>query len=219
MERHFERDLEHLQERVRDMGAAVQWSLDRSIEAMNRPDRQAAQDVIAKIEPEINNLHRKVDALAFDLLAILQPMAGDLRFVTAAMRVNGDLERIGDRSAHIARRVLSILSNPIPAFELEIPRMADTAQAMVRDAVDAFLRRDVEAAREILDRDGQVDRYRDEVFEELTTQVHKERQFVHQALDLILISRDLERIAGHATNIAKSVVFLVLGKDIRHHGE
>jgi|SRR6185295_2945353 len=220
MQRHFEIELEHLQDRVLEMGAMVQQAIHLSIEALQGQNvgaaAEAANEVIEGIEPRVNELHREIDQRALDLLALQQVLAVDLRFVTAASRIGSDLERMSDRSVNIARRAISILTHPHPKSLIQIPRMAGAVEDMVRDSIAAFARRDEQLARSILQRDQEVDRYRDVVFQELIDEVSSETRFIQQALDLILISRNLERIADHATNIAESVVFMVLGEDIRH---
>jgi phosphate transport system protein len=220
MQRHFEIELEELRGRVLEMGGLVKRALHLSIEALQGLNAgvaaQVSDEVIEGIEPRVNELHREIDQRALDLHALQQVMAVDLRFVTAATRIGSDLERMSDRSVNIARRAISILTNPNPRSLIEIPRMAETVESMVRDSVAAFEYRDEKLARSILQRDHVVDEYRDVVFQELVDGVSSETGFMQQALDLILISRNLERIADHATNIAESVVFMVLGEDIRH---
>jgi len=220
MQRHFEIALEELRRRVLDMGGLVLRSIQLSVETLHSRNiervAEATTEVIERIEPNVNELHREIDQRALDLIALQQVMAVDLRFVTAATRIGSDLERMSDRSVNIARRVVSILANSNPKSMIEIPRMAETVEFMVRDSIVAFEHRDENLARSVLERDHEVDAYRDVVFQELVDEVTSETRFIQQALDLILISRNLERIADHATNIAESVVFMVAGEDIRH---
>jgi phosphate transport system protein len=219
MQRHFEIELAALRDRVLEMGFLVQRAIQFSVESLQGNVSAAADattEVIERIEPRVNELHREIDRRALDLIALQQVMAVDLRFVTAATRIGSDLERMSDRAVNIARRVISILTNPNPKSLVHIPRMGETVQAMVRDSISAFENRDVALARSILERDLKVDEYRDIVYQELVDEVTAETRFIQQALDLILISRNLERIADHATNIAESVVFIVAGEDIRH---
>jgi len=221
MQRHFEVDLEELRERVLEMGSLVQRAIQLSVESLQSSTNltaaaDATTEVIERIEPHVNELHREIDQRALDLIALQQVMAVDLRFVAAATRIGSDLERMSDRAVNIARRAISILTNPNPKSIVHIPRMAETVEAMVHDSVAAFENRDEVLARSILERDPKVDEYRDIVYQELVDEVTAETRFIQQALDLILISRNLERIADHATNIAENVVFMVLGKDIRH---
>jgi phosphate transport system protein len=220
MQRHFEIELEELRLRVLEMGALVQRALQLSVEALQGRSigttAEASNEVIEQIEPRVNELHREIDQRALDLHALQQVLAVDLRFVTAATRIGSDLERMSDRSVNIARRAISILTSPNPKSLKQIPRMAETVDSMVRDCLTAFEHRDPTLAHSILQRDRKVDEYRDDVFQELVDEVSTETRFIQQALDLILISRNLERIADHATNIAESVVFMVVGEDIRH---
>ena len=220
MQRHFEVELAELRGRVLEMGSLVERAIQLSVESLHGTNvtnaADATSEVIDRIEPRVNELHREIDQRALDLIALQQVMAVDLRFVTAATRIGSDLERMSDRAVNIARRVISILMNPNPKSMVHIPRMAETVQAMVRDSLAAFENRDVTLAHSILERDLEVDEYRDIVYQELVDEVTSETRFIQQALDLILISRNLERIADHSTNIAESVVFIVAGEDIRH---
>ena len=220
MQRHFEVELADLRGRVLEMGSLVQRAIQLSVKSLHGTNvtnaADATSEVIDRIEPRVNELHREIDQRALDLIALQQVMAVDLRFVTAATRIGSDLERMSDRAVNIARRVISILMNPNPKSMVHIPRMAETVQAMVRDSLAAFESRDMTLARSILERDLEVDEYRDIVYQELVDEVTSETRFIQQALDLILISRNLERIADHSTNIAESVVFIVAGEDIRH---
>ena len=199
------------------MGGLVQRAIHLSVEALQQKSKNSAIEVIEHIERQVNELHREIDQLALDLVALHQPLAIDLRFITAATRINGDLERMCDKAVNIAHRAISILDGPDAGSVIEIPKMAEITESMVAGALDAFRRRDQKLAREIVGRDDEVDQYRNVVFQELIDEVTKEKRFVQQALDLILASRNLERIADHATNIAENVVFMVAGNDIRHH--
>jgi len=175
--------------------------------------------VIADMEPQINELHLELDDRALQLLALQQPMAVDLRFITGTIKINSDLERMGDQAVNIAQRALSLVAQPALKPLIDIPHMADIAEKMVKDALDAFVRRDTELARQVVLRDDEVDNYRDLIFRELIAHMIKDPRHILQALDLILVSRNLERIADHATNIAEDVIYMVLGRDIRHHAE
>ncbi len=220
MQRHFEIELGELRKRVLTMGELVQRALYLSLgflKGWNISEcAEAANEVIERIEPQVNELHRDIDQSAFDLIALRQVLAADLRFVTAATRIASDLERMSDRSVNIARRAASVLTFENRKSVIQIPRMADAVEMMVRDSLAAFERREEALARSVLNRDMEVDGYRDEVFQELVDDAAADSRFVQQALDLILVARNLERIADHATNIAESVVFMVLGEDIRH---
>jgi phosphate transport system protein len=220
MERHFEIELGELQARVLEMGQYVLRAIPLSVKPLHANSLDvsgdASTEVIEQIEPRVNELQREIDRRILDLLALQHVVAGDLRFVTAVGRISNDLERMSDRAVNIARRTISVITQLDSVSVLQIPKMADTVEAMVRDSMRAFERRDESLARSILERDHVVNGYRDEVFQELVDKVATEASFIQQALDLILISRNLERIADHATNIAENVVFMVLGEDIRH---
>jgi phosphate transport system protein len=207
MHRHFEEQLDQLKERM------------LCVESLNLRNEVLATQVIAEIEPQINELHIELDERALRLLALQQPMAMDLRVITSTMKINSDLERMGDQAVNIAERALSILSQPLLKPLIDIPRMAQLTEKMVKDSLDAFVRKDNELARQVVLRDDEVDRYRDLVFGELIANMIRNPRCIQPALDLILVSRNLERIADHATNIAEDVIYMVLGRDIRHHAE
>lgn len=219
MHRHFEDQLDELKERMLFMSCLVEKAIYMSLEGLNRRDERQATAVILEVEPQINELHLELDDRALQLLALQQPMAVDLRFITSSMKINSDLERMGDQAVNVAQRALSIAAHPALEPLIDIPRMAAITQKMVKDALDSFARRDTELARQVVLRDDDVDRYRDLIFRELIAQMIKDPQHILQALDLILVSRHLERIADHATNIAEDVIYMVLGRDIRHHAE
>ncbi len=199
------------------MGSLVEKAIRLSIESVNRRDESLADEVISKIEPQINELQMELDDRALQLLALQQPLAVDLRLITATMKINSDLERMGDQAVNIAQRALSIITHPQFGPPVDILGMADTVKTMVKDALDSFVGRDSRLAQEVVLRDDEVDRYRDLAFRELIASMIKHPCFIQQALDLILVSRNLERIADHATNIAEDVIYMVLGRDIRHH--
>ena len=219
MHRHFEDQLEELKERMLFMSSLVEKAIHTSLEGLNNRNENLATQVLVDMEPQINELHLELDDRALQLLALQQPMAVDLRFITATMKINSDLERMGDQAVNIAQRALSIVAQPALKPLIDIPRMADIAKGMVRDALDAFVRRDTELARQVVLRDDEVDSYRDLIFRELIAHMIRDPRHILQALDLILVSRNLERIADHATNIAEDVIYMVLGRDIRHHAE
>jgi phosphate transport system protein len=165
----------------------------------------------------INQLHIEIDDRCFKLLALHQPMAVDLRAIVAAVKINTDLERVGDLAINIAEAASRYLQHP-PVKELvTIPRMAEIAQAMLRDALDAFVRRDTRLAQTVLDRDDELDALKTQVFRDLLELMVKDHDTVEPGLDLILVSRHLERIGDHATNIAEDVIFMVSARDVRHH--
>jgi phosphate transport system protein len=219
MHRHFEDQMDELKERMLFMSGLVEKAIHTSLEALNDRDESQATQVIVDMEAQINELHLELDDRALQLLALQQPMAVDLRFITGTIKINSDLERMGDQAVNIAQRALSLTAQPALKPLIDIPHMADIVEKMVKGALDAFVRRDTELARQVVLRDDEVDHYRDSIFRELIAHMIKDPRHILQALDLILVSRNLERIADHATNIAEDVIYMVLGRDIRHHAE
>ena len=219
MHRHFDEQLEQLKERLLTMGSLVEKAVHLSVESLKHRNESLATQVIGEIEPQINELQLELDDRALQLLALQQPMAIDLRLITSTMKINSDLERMGDLAVNIAERALSILAHPILKALVDIPRMAEITEGMVKDSLDAFVRRDSDLARQVVLRDDEVDQFRDKVFGELIAAMIKVPRCIQEALDLILVSRNLERVADHATNIAEDVIYMVMGRDIRHHAE
>jgi phosphate transport system protein len=215
---HFADELAALKRRLLEMGALVEERVHRAIVSLIERDEPAAEEVIAG-DREVNELQIEIDDRCLKLLALQQPMATDLRLITAAMKINADLERIGDQAVNIAQNVLKMLSQPPLKPAIDIPRMAELAERMTRDSLDAFVRKDATLARSVLARDDEVDHLKDHVFRVLLTYMMADPGTIQRALGLILVSRNLERIADHATNIAEDVIFLVEAKDVRHHHE
>lgn len=216
--RHFIEELDHLREKLLEMSGLVEDSIYRSVASLAQKDEQQAQQVIRN-EDKINRLEIEVDDLAVGLLALQQPMASDLRFITAAIKINHDLERMGDIAVNIVERALSLMHEPLIKPLIDIPRMANLVQSMVRKVLDAFVKKDPDLARNVLVSDDAVDDLRDSIFEELIAFMERDPNAVRQAVNLMFISRSLERLADHATNIAEDVLFLVQGVDVRHHAE
>ena len=217
MERHhFEEELKALKQRLLTMGALVEERVHESIHSLIERRMQVAEKIIGA-DHDVNDFHIEIDDRCLKLLALQQPIASDLRLITSAMKINADLERIGDQAVNIAENVIKLLPHPPLKPLIDIPRMADIAEKMTRDSLDAFVRRDAGLARSVLTRDDEVDQLKDQVFRELLTYMMADPGTIQRALALILISRNLERIADHATNIAEDVIFLVEAKDVRHH--
>jgi phosphate transport system protein len=217
MERHhFENELQALKNRLLTMGGLVEERVHQSIHALVSRSEEEAERVIAA-DKEVNDLQIDVDERCIKLLATQTPLASDLRLITVAMKINDDLERIGDQAVNIAENVMKLLPHPPLKPLIDIPRMAEIAQEMTRDALDAFVNRDAVLARTVLERDDEVDSLKDQVFRELLTYMMADPGTIARALSLVLVSRNLERIADHATNIAEDVIFLVEAKDVRHH--
>jgi len=219
MERHhFEEELQTLKNRLLTMGGLVEERLHAAVAALMERRAEAAQRIVAS-DQEINELQIEIDDRCLKLLALQQPMAVDLRLITAAMKINADLERIGDQAVNIAQNALRVMAHPPLKPLIDVPRMAELAEGMTRDSLDAFVRRDSQLARAVLARDDQVDALKDQVFRVLLTYMCADPGTIERALGLILVSRNLERIADHATNIAEDVIFLVEARDVRHHHE
>ena len=218
MERHFEVELQALRDRLLAMGSLAETMIHQAIKALVDRDQGLVQAVLVD-EEEIDLLCIEIDDRCFTQIALHQPMASDLRFLVAGIKINSDLERIGDQAVSIALRARSLISQPQLKPLIDIPRMAELVQWMVRKSLDAFVRQDPELARSVIDGDDEVDALRDQVFRELLTYMMGDPTTVPRALDLILVSRNLERIADHATNIAEDVIYIVRGEDVRERGD
>lgn len=216
--RHFEQELEELKGKLLEMSALVESAVQRSVSAVTQKDRSAAEQVF-RDEARINQLQIEIDEFAINLLATQQPLAADLRLVVAALKINTDLERMGDLSVHIAQRALSLLTEPVIKPMVDIRHMSALVESMVRKSMHAFVANDADMARSVLASDDAVDSLRTASYHELVSYMEKEPRNIPQALDLIGITRSLERIADHSTNIAEDVLFLVKGIDVRHHAE
>ena len=216
MERHhFEAELQALRNQLLTMGGLVEQRVHRAVHALVHRAEEEAQRIIAT-DKEINDLQIDVDNRCLRLLATQTPLAVDLRLITSAMKINADLERVGDQAVNIAESVLVLIPQPPLKRLIDIPRMATIAEKMIRDALDAFVERDAGLARDVLRRDDEVDELKDQVFRELLTYMMADPGTIQRALSLILISRNLERIADHATNIAEDVIYMIQGRDVRH---
>ena len=200
------------------MGGLVESAIYRSVRAVVEKDADQAQQVL-KDEARINQMEIEIDELATRLLALQQPMAMDLRFLTAALKINNDLERMGDLAVNIVERALSLMDEPGMKSLIDIPRMAKRTESMVHNSLDAFVKGDTDLARSVLLADDEVDSLRDVVYEDLIAYMQKNPEFVRQGVNLMFVARNLERLADHATNIAEDVLFLVQGVDVRHHAE
>ena len=218
MERHFETEMQALRNRLLSMGAMVEERVHQAVLALMERNAAAAEKIVTG-DQEVNELQIEVDDRCLKLLALQQPMASDLRLITAAMKINADLERIGDQAVNVAENALKIMDAAPLRPIIDLPRMAEIAEAMTRDSLDAFVRKDAALARSVLARDDEVDRLKDHIFRVLLTYMMADPGTIERALSLILVSRNLERIADHATNIAEDVIFVVEAKDVRHHHE
>lgn len=215
--RHFQEELGALQERLLAMGGFAEERVREAVQSLALRDAALVDRVLAGDEP-INDLHIEIDDRCFKLLALHQPMAADLRAIVAAVKINTDLERVGDLAVNIAEAAKRYLQHPPVKPLLDIPRMGDIAQRMLRDALDAFVKRDTALAEAVLAADDELDALKSQIFRELLTFMLQDPVTIEPALDLILVSRHLERIGDHATNVAEDVIFLVSAKDVRHTG-
>ncbi len=217
MDRHFQAELQLLKTRLLEMGGLAEERVRAAVQSLVERDRGAITTVIRGDEP-INALHIEIDNRCFTLLALHQPMATDLRTIVAAVKINTDLERVGDLAVNIGEAAQRYVEHPPVKALIDIPRMGDIAQAMLRDALDSFVRHDTALAQHVLDEDDKLDGLKTQIFRELLTHMLQNPAVVEPALDLILISRHLERIGDHATNIAEDVIFMVSARDVRHGG-
>ena len=214
--RHFQEELDALKDRLLAMGGLAEERVRESVRGLMERDHAALDSVLAGDEP-INDLHMEVDDRCFTLLALYQPMAADLRTIVAAVKINTDLERVGDLAVNIAEAGKRYLQHAPVKPLIDIPRMGELAQRMLRDALDAFVRRDMPLAEAVLAADDTLDALKSQIFRELLTYMLQAPETIEPSLDLILISRHLERIGDHATNVAEDVIFILSARDVRHH--
>jgi phosphate transport system protein len=218
METYFQKELEELKENLLKMAALVQEAIRYAIQSLVERDSEMAQKTF-KGEDRINHLEIEIEDMCLKLLALRQPMAVDLRFITAAMKIITDLERMGDQAINIAERAISLNQEPQLKPYIDIPRMAEIVQSMVKDVLDAFVNRDSKLARSVCERDDLVDGLNDQVFRELLTYMISDPRTITRAVHLMIVCRCLERIADHATNIAEDVIFMVDALVIKHHAD
>jgi phosphate transport system protein len=215
VQRHFHEELEGVKQTLLAMGGLVEDQIRRAMKALLERDDALAQEVIDR-DRQVNTYDVEVDEQCVSLLALYQPAAGDLRFITTAMKIVTDLERIGDQAVNIAQRVLELNREPQLKPYIDLPRMAEKAQRMVKESLDAFVARDTALARQVCGEDAEVDALKEQIFRELLTFMMEDPRTIPRAIRVILISRFMERVADHATNIAEMVVYLVEGKMVRH---
>ena len=213
---HFQEELQQLKTRLLEMGGLAEDRVRSVVQALVDRNPQMVGRVLEGDGP-INQLHIEIDNRCFKLLALYQPMAVDLRAIVSAVKINTDLERVGDLAVNIAEAVQRYMRHPPVKELIDIPRMAGIAQRMLRDALDAYVRRDTALAQAVLNEDDALDALKTQVFRELLTYMLQDPTTIEPALDLILISRHLERIGDHATNVAEDVIFMVSARDVRHH--
>ena len=215
MKKHYSEQLAGLRELVLRMGGLVEQMTRRVVQALVERDIGILPEV-RSMETQVNQLHIEIDEACIELIALRQPAAIDLRFIAAAMKINTDMERIGDQAINITERAEVLLTVPPLKPLIDIPRMADIAQEMLKASLDAFVNGDDVLALETIRRDDEVDQLKDQVFRELLTYMMADPSTIPRAMELILVSRHLERIGDHATNICEDVIFMVKGKDVRH---
>lgn len=218
MARYFEGELHELKQQLLKMAGKAERMIHLSMEAFSQRDMALAKEV-PDLEFEVNRLQLDIDDRCFKLLALRQPMAHDLRFIIAAMKIIYDLERIADQAVNILQHTEKLLQFPELKPEIDLPHMADIAMTMVHDSLDSYVEEDATKAREILIRDDEVDAMKEQISRALQTYMISDPHKVQAALQLFLIARNVERIADHATNIAEDVVYMVEAKDVRHHAE
>jgi phosphate transport system protein len=214
--RHFEGELEGLRKRLLEMSGLVESSIYHSVQALVERDAEQA-DLVLKNESRIDQMQVDIDEIATDLLAREQPVAADLRLITAAMKINYELERMGDLAMNTTERALSLMDQKMIRPPVDIPHLASLAESMVRKALDAFVQRSADLARVVLTSDDAVDSLRNSIYGELIRFMESDSSAVRQSIDLLFVARNLERIADHATNIAEDVLFVIEGVDVRHH--
>jgi len=219
MQRHLDEELKELHKDILKMGVFAQEAIFKSVEALKDRDSQKAKEVIAN-DSNIDELELAIDEKCIDFIARYQPMAGDLRFIATGMKINAELERIADIAVDISERTLELIDKPLLKPLIDIPKLSVIAQNMIRDAIDAFINRDVELAKKVVLSDSEADKLRNFVQEELVNDyLAKDPATASRAVPLLLIARYLERICDHTTNIAEDVVYMVEAKVVRHHRE
>ena len=214
MKRQFDGDLEDPRGRLLRMGSLCEEMVHYAVKVVVERDESYVGEVQAW-EREVNALHIEIDDVCLRLIALHQPAAGDLRLIAAAIKINSDLERVGDQAVNIAETGVYLCKEPKIKLG-DIPRMVEVAAGMLKDSLDAFARGDVDLARDVIKRDDEEDRLKSQTFNELVHLMQRDASAIQRGMDIILIARNLERIADHATNVAEDVIFMVLGKDIRH---
>jgi len=218
VERHFEQEIEALKEQLLLMGGRAESIVQKAIRALERREGSLAEEVFAD-DRHVDRLEIDIEERCLRLLALQQPLARDLRFITAALKISNDLERVGDHAVNIAGSAVRLSGQPLLKPLVDIPRMATLATDMLRDALDAFVRQDGDTARRLCRRDDDVDNLNRQIFRELLTFMIEDPATISRALELILVARNLERVADLATNVAEEVVFIAEARIIKHHAE
>lgn len=219
MERHLDEELKELHKDILKMGVLAQEAIYKSIEALKNRDKAQAEEVI-NTDNKVDELELAIDEKCIDLIARYQPVAGDLRFITTGMKINAELERIADLAVDISQRVLELVNKPLLKPLIDIPKLSMIAQNMVRDAIDAFINKDVGLAKKVVLSDSEADKLRNQVQDELINDyMARDAKTADRAVPLLLIARHLERICDHTTNIAEDIIYMVEAKVVKHHPE
>lgn len=218
MERHFSEELKTLKQRLFQMGLLVEGALEKSFEALTGRSEDRVKEVFEN-ESRINQLEIEIDEKGHTLLALVQPMARDLRLITMILKINTDLERMGDHAVNIAEKSQYLIGQPPLPLDFPLEDMAEAVQKMVRDALDCFMNENVDLARKVLESDDRIDDYNDKLYLDMAALMEKDPQAVRRALNILMIGRNLERIADLANNIAEDTIYLKHGKEVRHHFE
>ena len=216
MKRHFDDELKRLKDKIFRMGLLVEEAVAKASKALFDRDSKLAEQII-KGDQEINLCEIEIDELGHELIALHQPTAVDLRFITMVLKMNNDLERIGDQAVNIAEKAIEINQEPPTKPYVDLPKIAETARGMVREALDAFMKQDPVKAKEILEKDDVIDEINDRVYLDVQKLMQEKPEAIRQGVALIMVSHNLERVADLATNIAEDVIYLSRGIDVRHH--
>lgn len=216
MERYFDEELYELNNLLLNMSTLAEMAIQNAVKALSERNGDLAEATI-RSDDSIDLLEVQIDDLCIRLLALYQPVATDLRFITSAMEINKDLERIGDQAVNIAERTQEIIKLPIIKPLIDIPRLAELSQLMVKDSINSLVNKDEALAIDVCRRDDEVDKINEQIFRELLSYMIEDTKVITRAVGLILVGRHLERIADHATNIAECVIFLLKGEWIKHN--
>jgi phosphate transport system protein len=216
--RHFEDQVTELKSRLVQMGTLAESMIDKAVKSLLERT-PARHPEVFESEKNVNDLHIEIDERVINLIALQHPVAADLRLVVMCSKIAGELERIGDQAVNICQNTEELLRYPLLKPLVDIPLMAEIARRMLRESLDAFVRQDAPLAQKVLNADDEVDAFKNQIFRELLTYMMSDPGTIPRALALILISRNLERVGDHATNVAEEVIYAVQGRDVRHHHE
>ena len=216
MQRHIEEDLKDLSQELLKMGGLCERMIQSAVKGLLERDMSHAAEIM-RWEDQVNHHHVEIDDRCMTILALQNPLASDLRAVIAALKINNDLERIGDQACNISQNTMDLVKAPFATMQDGLPHMSELAAQMVREALDAYVKRDPSVAEGVLRKEDMVDALKDQIFDAQLVEMTKDSSKVKRGLGIILIARNLEKVGDHATNIAEDVIFMVKAKDIRHH--